>query len=82
MIDLRRVRTAKLPLVAALHADPTNARRPLRELARLDRYERRALSRRDTADPRIRRRPCRTWQNLSENPNDINAPPDPSTTTR
>ena len=49
MIDLRRVRTAKLPLVAALHADPTNARRPLVELARLDRYERRALSRRDTA---------------------------------
>jgi hypothetical protein len=49
MIDLRRVRTAKLPLVAALHADPANARRPLVELARLDRYERRALSRRDTA---------------------------------
>lgn len=49
MIDLRRVRLAKLPLVAALHAEPTNARRPLGELARLDRYERRALSRRNTA---------------------------------
>jgi hypothetical protein len=49
MIDLRRVRQAKLPIVAALHADPTTAGRPLVELARLDRYERRALSRRNTA---------------------------------
>ncbi len=49
MIDLRRVRLAKLPLVAALAADPANARRPLAALARLDRYERRALSRRNTA---------------------------------
>jgi hypothetical protein len=49
LIDLRRVRAAKLPLVAALHADPANAAAPLRQLARLDRYERRALSRRKTA---------------------------------
>ena len=49
MVDLRRVRIAKLPLVAALHADPANARRPLVALARLDRYERRAFSRRATA---------------------------------
>src|ERR1051325_6928450 len=49
MIDLRRVRLVKLPLVAALHADPTQARRPLIELARLDRYERYALFRRKTA---------------------------------
>ena len=48
MIDLRRVRIARLPLVAALHADPTKAG-TLRELARLDRYERRAMSRRNTA---------------------------------
>ena len=48
MIDLRRVRLAKLPLVAALHADPPNTR-ALRELARLDRYERYALWRRKTA---------------------------------
>ena len=49
MIDLRRVRLAKLPLTAAVHADPANARRPLGELFRPDRYERRALSRRNTA---------------------------------
>ncbi len=48
MIDLRRVRLAKLPLVEAMHADPTQIR-PLRELARLDRYERHALWRRKTA---------------------------------
>jgi hypothetical protein len=48
VIDLRRVRAAKLPLVAALHADPTNTA-PLAQLARLDRYERRALSRRKAA---------------------------------
>ena len=40
IIDLRRVREAKLPLVAALHADPKKAAGPLRELMRLDRYER------------------------------------------
>jgi hypothetical protein len=49
MIDLRRVRLAKHPLVAALHAEPAKAQRPLRELARLDRYERYALWRRKTA---------------------------------
>lgn len=49
MIDLDRVRGAKRPVVAALHADPRHAMNPLRELARLDRYERRALSRRRSA---------------------------------
>jgi len=49
IIDLRRVRAAKLPLVAALHADPTKAAGPLREIMRLDRYERRALWRRKLA---------------------------------
>ena len=49
MIDLRRVRLAKLPLTEAVHADPANARGPLGKLARLDRYERRAMSRRNTA---------------------------------
>jgi hypothetical protein len=46
LIDLRRVRLAKLPLVAALFADPRTA---LTQLIRLDRYERRALSRRKWA---------------------------------
>ncbi len=49
MIDLRRIRLAKLPLLAALHAAPTRTRRTLRALARLDRYERHALWRRKTA---------------------------------
>jgi len=49
MIDLNRVRDAKRPVVAALHADPKNAMTPLREFARLDRYERRALWRRRLA---------------------------------
>jgi hypothetical protein len=49
MIDLRRVRIVKRPLVAALHAEPTKAHRILIELARLDRYERVALRRRATA---------------------------------
>jgi hypothetical protein len=49
MIDLGRVRDAKRPVVAALHADPRHAMTPLRELGRLDRYERRALSRRRSA---------------------------------
>ena len=44
-IDLKRVRQAKLPLVADLQAD-TNA---AAGLVRLDRYERRALSRRKFA---------------------------------
>src|SRR5262245_11930591 len=48
MIDLRRIRMAKLPLVGALHADPKDAR-TLRELARVDRYERYALWRRRSA---------------------------------
>ncbi|HEU5274963.1 MAG TPA: hypothetical protein VFU97_14975 [Xanthobacteraceae bacterium] len=49
LIDLKRVRDAKLPVVAELHADPTNAMAPVRALARLDRYERRALWRRRLA---------------------------------
>ncbi len=49
MIDLRRVREAKLPVMVALHADPNAAAGPLRELARLDRYERAALWRRKLA---------------------------------
>jgi len=49
IIDLRRVRTAKLPLVAEVQADPKTAAKPLKALSRLDRYERRALARRRTA---------------------------------
>jgi hypothetical protein len=49
LIDLCRVRTVKLPLVAELAADPRNAARPLKALARLDRYERLALWRRKIA---------------------------------
>jgi hypothetical protein len=49
LLDLRRVRDAKLPLVAEIHADVRNCAKPLRELKRLDRYERRALSRRKLA---------------------------------
>ena len=49
LIDLRRVRMVKLPLVAELAADLRNAARPLKALARLDRYERRTLSRRKAA---------------------------------
>ena len=48
MIDLHRVRRAKRPLSAALDADPGSAA-TLKALARLDRYERRALSRRKFA---------------------------------
>jgi hypothetical protein len=48
MIDLKRVRLAKLPLTAALHADPCD-RDTLVELSRLDRYERYALGRRKRA---------------------------------
>ncbi len=48
IIDLRRVREAKLPLISALQSDPKNSA-ALRELVRLDRYERRALSRRKFA---------------------------------
>ena len=48
MVDLRRVRLAKRPLSIALDADPANIA-TLKALARLDRYERRALSRRKFA---------------------------------
>ncbi len=49
MIDLRRVRDAKLPLLAAIDADLTKAAKPLRALERLERYERHALRRRKLA---------------------------------
>ena len=49
LIDLRRVRLAKLPLVAEVEADPKTALTQLLRLDRLDRYERRALSRRKSA---------------------------------
>jgi hypothetical protein len=49
IVDLRRVRLAKLPLVAAVDADLENCAKPLAQLWRLDRYERRALSRRKRA---------------------------------
>ncbi len=45
LIDMRRVRDAKLPLVAALEADPCKFR-AVADLARLDRYERHARTRR------------------------------------
>jgi hypothetical protein len=77
MIDLRRIRLAKLPLVATLHADPTSPR-TLRELARLDRYERHALWRRKTAIRALTA--AATRQNEARIPNDSNTPPDPSTT--
>jgi hypothetical protein len=48
MIDLKRVRLAKLPLVTALHADACDFRALMR-LSRLDRYERHALARRKRA---------------------------------
>ena len=43
------MRSVKLPVVAELAADLKNAARPLKELARLDRYERLALWRRKIA---------------------------------
>ena len=49
MIDLRRVRLAKLPLVSALHTDPRNGRMAVMQLSRLDRYEGRAFTRRNRA---------------------------------
>lgn len=49
IIDLRRVRQAKLPLVAEMAADLRNCAKPLAALWRLDRYERRTLSRRKRA---------------------------------
>jgi hypothetical protein len=48
IIDMRRVRLAKLPLVATLDADPGD-RRAVPQLWRLDRYEGRAFSRRRRA---------------------------------
>jgi hypothetical protein len=49
LIDLRRVRLAKLPLLARVEADLENCAKPLQRLARLDRYEGRTLSRRKHA---------------------------------
>jgi len=49
LIDLRRVRLAKMPLVADLHVDHKTTGPLTRKLLRLDRYERRALSRRKAA---------------------------------
>jgi hypothetical protein len=49
IIDLRRVRTAKLPLATELQSDPKHAAKPLKQLARLERYERRAFARRKRA---------------------------------
>jgi hypothetical protein len=48
MIDLRRVKLAKLPLVAALDANPCD-RDAVMALSRLDRYEGRAFARRNRA---------------------------------
>ena len=48
-LDLVRVRTARLPFVAALDDDPVAAAKYVPELLRLERYERRALSRRKFA---------------------------------
>jgi hypothetical protein len=48
MIDLYRVRLAKRPLSAALDADPANLA-TLKALARLERYEARAVARRKFA---------------------------------
>ncbi len=49
IIDLRRVNESRLPLLNALQADLRHAGKPLRELVRLERYKRRAVSRRDAA---------------------------------
>jgi hypothetical protein len=49
LIDLGRVRLAKRPFVIEMHADPRHCLTPLKQLARLDRYEARALSRRKRA---------------------------------
>jgi len=45
-LDVVRVRTARLPFIPGLETDPKTA---VRELLRIDRYERRALSRRKSA---------------------------------
>jgi hypothetical protein len=82
MIDLRRIRAAKRPLmaalVAALAADPDAVRSALRALARLDRYERYALWRRRRAIRAFRASLAR--QNEPRKSNDIKIAPDPSTT--
>ncbi len=80
MIDLRRIRLAKLPLLAALHAAPTRTRRTLRALARLDRYERHALWRRRTAVRAFAT--AAAEQNQRRNASDFNTRPHPSTTSR
>jgi len=49
ILDLRRVRLAKQPLVEAMRADLQNCAKPLTQLWRLDRYERRTLARRKRA---------------------------------
>ena len=49
ILDLRRVRLAKQPLVEAMRADLKNCAKPLTQLVRLDRYERRTLARRKRA---------------------------------
>jgi hypothetical protein len=49
IVDIRRVRLAKLPLVAEMAADLKNCAKPLAQLARLDRYERRTFARRKRA---------------------------------
>ncbi len=49
LIDLRRVRLVKRPLVAEVAADLRHCAKPLGELLRLDRYEQRALARRKRA---------------------------------
>jgi hypothetical protein len=48
-LDLARVRRARLPVRARLETDPAIAHAVLRELLRLDRYERSALARRKFA---------------------------------
>jgi hypothetical protein len=49
IIDLRRVQDARLPLLNEVQADLRHAGKPLRELVRLERYKRRAASRRNAA---------------------------------
>ncbi|HEY1543180.1 MAG TPA: hypothetical protein VGG01_12285 [Xanthobacteraceae bacterium] len=48
-LDLARVRRARLPVRARLETEPVAAREILRQLLRLDRYERSALARRKFA---------------------------------
>ena len=46
-LDLRRIRLVKRPVTIEVVSDPAQAAGPLRELARIDRYEGRAVSRRN-----------------------------------